>query len=139
MRTLCFTTYPLVEERHKTIAFRFPCRHVLHHAGIPADKIKKKNNKTRVYTQISIGKTNVDILYLNKQTHHLSYASSLYIDQSIIREYVRYPAKGPKGSFDVFCGDFRAEVADKDMKMICRKETTQVKRDMPPFQRSSVS
>ena len=42
------------------------------------------------------------------------------------QEYVRYPAKRPECRFDIFCGDFRAEVPDKDVKVICRKETALV-------------
>lgn len=33
--------------------------------------------------------------------------------------YLRYPAKWTKGSFDIFCSYFWAEVSNKDMKMIC--------------------
>lgn len=32
------STYPFVEERHKAIAFRFPCSHIFHNTSISVDK-----------------------------------------------------------------------------------------------------
>lgn len=37
--------------------------------------------------------------------------------------HLRYPAKWAKGSFDIFCGNFWAEVSDEDMKMVYEGNT----------------
>lgn len=83
--------HPFVEEGHKAIAFRLPRRHVLDHAGVSVD-----------------GQQHV----VKELQSHLRWRRV----RSVKRDS-RYPAEGAKGGFDVFCGDFWAQVSNKHMEV----------------------
>ena len=87
-------TYPLVEEGHKSIAFRLPSGHVFDHSSVPEGRYSIHSDSPKDFG-----------------THD-------HYEDTSVEVYLRYPSKWAKCRFDVVCGDFRAKVTDKHMEMI---------------------